>query len=143
MKKLFVVALLVVSLTTFAQVKKERVGKAGMEKLTPEQRQEKQLKRLTTELNLNAEQQVKVGEIIKEQGEKKEAFKAKREAMKANQEKPTEEQRTAFKKQIAEEKNAMNEKMKSILSAEQFDKWNTLKEKNKAKLAEFREMKSE
>jgi Spy/CpxP family protein refolding chaperone len=135
MKKLILIALLVVvGMTSFAQV--EKLGKAGMEKLTPEQRQEKHLKRLTAELNLTAEQRVQIGKIIAEQS-------TKREGMKSNQEKPTEEQKAAFKKQREEEKAVMNEKMKKILSAEQFEKWNTLKEKGKAKMAELKEKKSE
>jgi protein CpxP len=141
MKKLILIALLVVGVTSFAQV--EKLGKAGLEKLTPEQRQEKQLKRLTTELNLTAEQQAQVGKILAENGEKREAHKAKREEMKAQQVKRTEEQKAAFKKQREEEKAVMNEKMKKILSAEQFEKWNTLKEKGKAKMAELKEKKSE
>lgn len=143
MKKLVVVALLVVGMTTFAQVQKERLGKAGMENLTPEQRQEKNLKRLTAELNLTAEQQVQVGKIMAEQSAKRQDLKTSIEAMKANQEKPTEEQKASFKKQTEEGKIAMNEKMKKILSAEQFEKWNDLKEKGKAKMAEMKEMKSE
>lgn len=142
MKKLILIALLVVvGMTSFAQV--EKLGKAGMEKLTPEQRQEKHLKRLSAELNLNAEQRVQIGKIMAEQSTKREATKAKREGMKANQEKPTEEQKAAFKKQREEEKAAMSDKMKKILSAEQFEKWNTMKEKGKAKMAELKEKKSE
>ena len=142
MKKLILIALLVVvGMTSFAQV--EKLGKAGMEKLTPEQRQEKHLKRLTAELNLTAEQQAQVGKILAENDEKREAHKAKREEMKAQQVKRTEEQKAAFKKQRDEEKAVMNEKMKKILSAEQFEKWNALKEKGKAKMAELKEKKSE
>ena len=129
MKKLILIALLVVGMTSFAQV--EKLGKAGMEKLTPEQRQEKHLKRLTAELNLTAEQRVQIGKIMAEQS-------TKREGMKSNQEKPTEEQKAAFKKQREEEKAVMNGKMKKILSAEQFEKWNTMKEKGKAKMAELK-----
>lgn len=141
MKKLILIALLVVvGMTSFAQV--EKLGKAGMEKLTPEQRQEKHLKRLTAELSLTAEQQAQVGKILAENGEKREAHKAKREEMKAQQVKRTEEQKAAFKKQREEEKAVMNEKMKKILSAEQFEKWNALKEKGKAKMAELKEKKS-
>ena len=144
MKKLILIALLVVvGMTSFAQVEKEKLGKAGMEKLTLEQRQEKHLKRLSAELNLNAEQRVQIGKIMAEQSTKREATKAKREGMKANQEKPTEEQKAAFKKQREEEKAAMSDKMKKILSAEQFEKWNAMKEKGKAKMAELKEKKSE
>ena len=49
MKKLFVVALLLVGTSTFAQ---ERMGENN-DKLTPEQRVNLQVKKLTKELNLS------------------------------------------------------------------------------------------
>lgn len=143
MKKLFLAALLVVGLTTFAQEQNERPKRAGMENLTPEQKNQMHLKRLTSELDLNAKQQIEVGKIIAEQGMKKEAMKAKHQAMKADQKRPTDEERAAFKKQMLDDKNAMNDKMKAILTPEQFEKWKTIREKNQAKRGERKEMKRE
>ncbi|PWA04658.1 hypothetical protein [Flavobacterium psychrotolerans] len=143
MKKLFLAALLVVGLTTFAQEQKDKPKRAGMENLTQEQKNQMHLKRLTSELDLNAKQQLEVGKIIAEQGTKKEAMKAKHEAMKAEQKRPTDEERAAIKKQMLDDKNAMNDKMKAVLSPEQFVKWNEIREKNKAKRGERKGMKRE
>lgn len=143
MKKLIAAALLVVGITAFAQEQTQSPERAEMEKLSPEQRNQNQLKRMTEELNLNADQQVQIGKILAEQSEKREAMKAKREEMKTNQTRPSDEQRAAFKKQREDERNAMNEKMKSILTPEQFEKWKSDREKRESKMMERRGMKSE
>lgn len=143
MKKLFLVALVVVSFTAFAQEGLGKPSKDAMEKLTPEQRTEKHLKKLTADLNLNANQQEQVKQILTEQGIKREAFKAKREEYKANNLKPTPEEREALKSKMQEEKNAMDSKMKAILSPEQFEKWISIQEKKKEKMKARMEEKKE
>lgn len=131
MKKLFIVALLIVGMTSFAQERKGRTARAEMENLTPEQRNELKLKKMTLELDLNAKQQEQVGQIITEQSVKREAMRAER---KAKQEKSTDE-RFAMKSKMMDEQIAVKNKMKSILSAEQFEKWNAQKEKQQEKRA--------
>lgn len=143
MKKLFLVALVVVSFTAFAQEGIGKPDKEAMGKLTPEQRTEKHLKKLTADLNLNANQQEQVKQILTEQGIKREAFKAKREEYKANNLKPTPEEREALKSKMQEEKNAMDSKMKAILSPEQFEKWISIQEKKKEKMKARMEEKKE
>ena len=74
MKKLFIAALLFVGIASFAQdgdmdqapVREQR------ERLTPEQRNERQLKKITTELNLNTAQQEQVKLFIAERSSKSE-----------------------------------------------------------------------
>jgi protein CpxP len=129
MKKLLIAALLVIGLSTFAQERKERPNrdnsKASREKLTPEQRSEKHLKNLTTDLNLNEKQQEQVGKIIAEQGAKREAFKTNKKA-----------EHEAMKGKMQEEKAAMDAKMKAILTPEQMEKWKANNEKRRAKIKE-------
>lgn len=125
MKKLFIVALLVVGMASFAQERKGRPERAEMENLTPEQRNQLKLKKMTLELDLNAKQQEQVGQIIAEQSAKREVMRAER---KAKQEKSSDE-RFALKSKMMDEQIAVKNKMKSILSAEQFEKWNAQKEK--------------
>ena len=129
MKKLFIAALLVVGLTTFAQEKKERPNRANSEvsgvKLTPEQRAEKHLKKLTTDLNLDAKQQEQVGKMISEQGAKRETFRANKKA-----------EHEAMKGKMEEERAATTAKMKTILTPEQFEKWNANNENRRAKIKE-------
>lgn len=136
MKKVLIAALLLVGLTGFAQDRKERPNRDEMEKLTPEQRNEKRLKKLTADLDLNTKQQEQVSKIIAEQGPKRDAMKAKREDFKANQEKPSPEERAAFKKQMMDEKNAMDAQMKAILTPQQFVKWTENNEKRRDKMKE-------
>ena len=125
MKKLFIATLLVIGLTTFAQEKKERPNRSEMEKLTPEQRSEKHLKKLTTDLNLDAKQQEQIGKMISEQGEKRETFRANKKA-----------EHEAMKGKMEEERAATTAKMKTILTPEQFEKWNANNEKRRAEMKE-------
>ncbi|MFV5695986.1 hypothetical protein ACM55G_11175 [Flavobacterium sp. LB3P122] len=134
MKKLIIAALLVVGMTSFAQDKKERPARAEMEKLTPEQRNELMLKKMTLDLDLNAKQQEQMKQVIAEQTAKREVMRAER---KANQEKNNGDNFDMRTKRM-DEQIAMKNKMKSILSVEQFEKWNTEKEKQQEKRGDRR-----
>ncbi|MFV5691384.1 hypothetical protein ACM55K_05095 [Flavobacterium sp. LT1R49] len=137
MKKLFIAALLVVGLSAFAQDNNEmekRPNKSEMEKLTPEQRNELMLKKMTLDLDLNAKQQEQMKQVIAEQTTKREAMRAER---KANQEKNTGEN-FDMRTKMMDEQIAMKGKMKIILSAEQFEKWNTEKEKQQERRGDRR-----
>ncbi|WP_035670380.1 hypothetical protein [Flavobacterium sp. 83] len=130
MKKLIIATLLVVGMSAFAQDKKEmekRHHRDEMEKFTPEQRNQLMLKKMTLELDLNAKQQEQMKQIIAEQSTKREAMRA---ARKANKEKPTSEEFFAMKNKMLDEQIVMKNKMKSILSPEQFEKWDAMKEKH-------------
>ena len=113
MKKVLIAVLLMVGISSFAQ--------EGKQKMTPEQKNEKHLKRMTTELDLNEKQQGQVKQLIAEQSAKREAIK----------------------KQMAEERKNMNDKMKVILTPEQFEKWKANQEKRKKEMKEIKEMKVE
>lgn len=134
--------MLAIGLTSFAQEREGGPLKDKMEKLTPEQKTERHLKKLTSELNLNSKQQEQIKQLLAEQGAKREEFKAKREEYKNNSVKPSPEERAAFRSKVEAEKKAMDEKMKSILTPEQFEKWNAnkaeKKEKMKARMEERR-----
>ncbi len=130
MKKVLIAALLIVGLSSFAQERRERPNRAEMENLTPEQRNQLIVKKMTLELDLNAKQQEQISQIITEQSAKRETMKAER---KASSEKPTTDERFAMKNKMLDEQIAMKAKMKSILSPEQYTKWEALKEKNQEK----------
>ena len=134
MKKVCIVALLVIGLSSFAQERKERHPKGEMEQMTPEQRNQLHLKKMTLDLDLNAKQQEQLTKILADQS-------AKREAMKAEHKVKMEEVkaiRFEMKKKILDEQIEMKNKMKSILSAEQFSKWEMKKEKNNKRMGEGR-----
>ncbi|MDI5886437.1 MULTISPECIES: hypothetical protein [Flavobacterium] len=129
MKKLFIAALLVVGMTSFAQEKKAIPERAKMEQMTPEQRNQLHLKKMTLELDLNASQQKEMSKIIAEQSAKREAKMAERKATKDSVKKLTSDELFAKKSKMLDEQIVMKEKMKKILSADQFNKWDEMKEK--------------
>ena len=130
MKKLFIVALLVVGMTSFAQERKARPERAQMEQMTPEQRNQLHLKKMTLELDLNASQQKEMSKIIAEQSAKREARMAERKASKDSTKKQlTADERFAKKSKMLDEQIVMKERMKKILSADQYKKWDDMKGK--------------
>lgn len=130
MKKLFIVALLVVGMTSFAQERKARPERAKMEQMTPEQRNQLHLKKTTLELDLNASQQKEMSAIIAGQSTKREARIAERKANKDSAKKQlTSDELFAKKSQMLDEQIMMKERMKKILSADQYKKWDDIKGK--------------
>ena len=141
MKKSIIAVLLIVGLSAFAQEKKEmekRHRGSEMEKFTPEQRNQLMVKKMTLELELNSKQQDQVGKIIAEQSKTWEARKAERIAMKDTSKKPTTDEHFAMKMKMLDEQIAMQAKMKSVLSPEQFNDWKNLKEENRERFHERR-----
>lgn len=128
MKKVFIAALLFVGIVSFAQDINQKPQRDQREKLTPEQRNEKHLQKLTSDLNLDAKQQEQVKQLLAERSAKAEKF---RDARKDNKTKPTAEEKEAFKKQLKADKEANDAKMKSILNADQYTKWTALKKEHK------------
>ena len=137
MKKVIVAALLVIGITAFAQEKK--VEKSEREKLTPEQKVDFQVKKLTTDLNLNEKQAKEVRNLVAKQVEKREAKIAEMRAKKEEKAQKGEEIRANLQKDQA----ANNEEMQKILTPEQFAKWEKIREERKEnfkeKMAERRE----
>lgn len=133
MKKLIIAALLVVSMSSFAQDKKEMDGthhRSEMEKFTPEQRNELMLKKMTLELDLSAKQQEQMKSIIAEKSAKRESRMKDMKANKAVDSKLSSDERFARQNRMLDEKIAMKAKMKSILSDSQFEKWDAMKGKH-------------
>jgi hypothetical protein len=133
MKKLIIAALLVVGMTSFAQERNKmerRQHGMEMEKFTPEQRNELMLKKMTLELDLSAKQQNQMKSIIAEKSAKQEVMM---EGRKEKTDKPSREERFAMKSKMLDEQIIMKGKMKNILSAEQFEKWDAMQGKREKK----------
>ena len=123
MKKLIVVAFLVVGFTTFAQVeKKEKGDKEPMEKISPAERGEREVKRMTKDLGLNDSQQKEMKALFSETASKRGE----------GDNKPSKENRKAMKGKISK-----------ILTQEQNAKWEKIQEERKEKMEERREGKGE
>jgi hypothetical protein len=134
MKKLLVLALLVVGMTTFAQEVKPQEGKPGKERFTPEQRNQLVLKKMILELDLNTAQQKEMATIIAEQTAKHEALKKQREESKASGKKLSTDEKFAKVNKMLDEKIAMKTRVKTILNADQLVKWEKMQEKNEKKM---------
>lgn len=118
MKKLALAVIALIGLTVQAQEKKmER------EKLTPEQRVELQVKKMTLDLDLNEKQQKEVKTLLTARHKKMEEARAKRQATKTENKKPTSEERFAIKSKMLDEQIAFKNDMKKILSEKQMAKW--------------------
>lgn len=138
MKKLFIAALLFVGITSFAQDgdgsdMDQRPAREQRERITPEQRNERQLKKLTSDLTLDVKQQEQVKQLIAERSAKAEKLREARKEQREKGTKLTAEQREAFKKEMAAETDANDAKMKGILTADQYTKWKKIQEENKDK----------
>lgn len=136
MKKLFIAAMLFVGIAGFAQDMDQKPAREPRERLTPEQRNEKQLQKLTSELNLDANQQTQVKQLLAERSAKAEKFREARKASKDSDVKPTAEEKSAFKKQMEDEVTSNDAKMKAILKEDQYTKWKTLQAEKKDKMKE-------
>jgi hypothetical protein len=139
MKKVCIVALLAIGLSSFAQERKERHPKGEMEQMTPEQRNQLHLKKMTLDLDLNAKQQEQVGKLMTEQMAKMEKMKVEHKA-KMEEAKAI---RFEMKKKMLDEQIEMKNKMKSILSADQFAKWELRKDRNNQRMGEKRKLHKE
>lgn len=118
MKKLALAVIAFIGLTVQAQERKmER------QELTPEQRVELQVKKMTLDLDLNDKQQKDVKALLTAQHKKMEEAKAKRQAAKTENKKPTNEERYAMKSKMLDEQIAFKADMKKILTEKQMEKW--------------------
>lgn len=130
MKKLFVAALLVVGMATFAQ---EQRGERK-EKFTPEQRVDFQLKKMKADLNLDDKQAEQVKALLAQEAKKREAKRAEMEAKRAEQARPSKEEMEARKAEMKANQEAMKAEMKKILTADQYTKWEQKQEERKDKM---------
>jgi Spy/CpxP family protein refolding chaperone len=130
MKKMLMVAVLLLSVVTFAQEKRKK----GPE-MSPEKKVELQVARLKIELDLNEKQSADLRTLIQERQQKQIKLRAEFGSKKDSLHKPSPAQREQMKKVKAEDKKAFEEQLKKILTPTQFETWNQLKtdRKNKRK----------
>ena len=141
MKNMFAMALLVVGMTTFAQVEKQAAKKTAMEQLSPEQRNQLHLKKLKLELGLNESQEKEMSKIIAEQTTKMDAARAEKKATKEKGIKPTGDERFAKQNQRLDDKMAMKARVQKILTPDQFKKWEDMKKERQEHLEKRMEKK--
>lgn len=129
MKKLIVIVVLLIGLSTIAQTPAKNSRKENLEQFTPQQRNELRLKTLTLDLGLNAAQQKEIGKIITEMDAKREAYKTAFLEKKEAGTKPTNDELFAMRIKLLDEKIATKERLKKILDPKQFEKWEQMQSK--------------
>ena len=129
MKKIMLMLLLVVGMTTFAQEKRTQ-----KEKLTSEQHVELQVKKMKLDLNLNDKQSVEVKKVVAQQVKRREAKRAEHETKKDDGTKPTANEIFEMRNEMLDEQIAIKNEMKKILNAEQFVKWEKIQAARKDKM---------
>ncbi|WP_430400206.1 Spy/CpxP family protein refolding chaperone [Flavobacterium sp.] len=123
MKKLFLAALLSLSMITVAQEE----GHGG-DQLTVEQRTELKIKKMTLDLDLNSKQQQELKTLFLEEGKKMESKKEEMKAKREKKEKLTAEERFELKNKMLDKQIEMKAKMKKILTPEQMSKFEKMKD---------------
>ncbi len=138
MKKLIVAVLLFTSIFSFAQeVQSEKNDKkVKRERMSPEQRNQFLLDKMTKELNLDAQQQEQIKPIIAEQNAKFQGMIDQGTA--PDFKNMSKEERKALMQKRNEEKTLKDNKLKAILTPEQFKKMKEMEAANIEKMMEAR-----
>ena len=132
MKKLLVMALMCVGMTAFAQEKME--GRGGREGMDPAKRAEMQVQKMQKDLDLNDSQVGKLKTILTQQAQAREAKRAEMEKSRAGGQKPTDAQREEMRANMQADRNQFEGQLKSILTPEQYTKWQSLRDERKVKM---------
>jgi Spy/CpxP family protein refolding chaperone len=138
MKKLIIAVLLFTSIFSFAQeVQTENKDKkVKREKMSPEQRNQFLLDKMTKELNLDAQQQEQIKPIIAEQNAKMQEMREQGKVVDFKE--MSKEERKALMQKRNEEKTVKENKLKAILTPEQFKKMKEMEAANREKMVEAR-----
>lgn len=130
MKKLAIaVCLLTFSIQSYSQDEPKKSRRESLEQLTPEQRNELQVKKMTLDLDLTASQQKEMAALIKEESAKRDAKKAEMKANAATKKELTTAEKFELRSKMMDAQIEHKAKMKKILNKEQYEKWETSLEK--------------
>ncbi|WP_296312175.1 hypothetical protein [Winogradskyella sp. UBA3174] len=140
MKKLLIIALAFFTLNGVAQG--ERTGNKNqkemrqlMKYMSPEDVANLKSKKLTLKLDLDIDQQKQVHNLILEEARSKQKMRKNRETKKSENIKPTKDELVAFQNNRLDKKIELKRKMKTILTADQYAKFEKMKPRNNKKRA--------
>lgn len=128
MKKLIIVALAFVSIQLSAQERKAMKADVSAEEFA-----QLQTKKMVLALDLTEEQQKEISKIHLENAKVRKAEMETRKLRKNAEEKPTKEEILKRKNNRLDAQIATKQKLKSILSAEQYEKWEKLQSEKRNK----------
>ena len=134
MKKVFLIIVLVFGFNSFAQDQVESLEK--IDKKTTEQKTEYQLKKLTSDLNLNENQVNDVRTVLSSAANVREAKMAEIKVKRIDGNRLSKEDRRGLMSEMKEVQKNVSDKMKQILTPDQFAKWEKIQEERKDKMRE-------
>ncbi|MEY8869678.1 hypothetical protein AB9K24_09230 [Meridianimaribacter flavus] len=152
MKKAIIIALALVAFQANAQERKKDFKKGErkermemMKDLTPEEFATLQTKRMTLELDLTEKQQEQMQAIHLEEAQLRKAQMEERQKLKDSDdaEKPSKDEMVKRMSDRLDHQIEVKQKVKNILNAEQFEKWEESKAKHKDKRGKRKMMKKE
>ncbi|PKQ45209.1 hypothetical protein [Confluentibacter flavum] len=129
MKKALLILIALISIEAIAQQRMERPDRKemaqNMSALTPEESAELQTKRMTLRLDLNQSQQQEIYKINLENANKRKDMMTARKAKRASgdMERPSKEELLKMTNERLDHQIATKAKMKLLLDAEQYTKW--------------------
>jgi hypothetical protein len=131
MKKLASILVLVFAFSITTQAQKKRTDKRV--KLSVEQQTNLAVKKMTLDLDLSEKQQNDIRPLISKQIAERKNVMEKRKAAKKENKKPTADEIYAMKSKMLDNKIAMKNKMKNLLTKEQFAKFEKMHKGKKMK----------
>nr|WP_321229904.1 hypothetical protein [uncultured Psychroserpens sp.] len=142
MKKIILIAIAFVTLQAVAQDRKkggEKNERQMMKNLSADEIATLESKKMTLELDLSTAQQAQVKAVLLEQATTRKQKMAEREKMRNDDNKRlTKEERLEMTNAKLDSQIAMKKEMKSILTAEQYEKWTKMEasrnQKGKSKI---------
>jgi hypothetical protein len=105
-------------------------SEARAERMDPAKRVERRARMLTERLGLNADQAARVKAILTQEGEQMKAFYEKNRAAE-NGQRPTDEQRKAFRDQMQQVRERSNAEIAKVLDAAQLKKYEELQKQRR------------
>jgi len=143
-KKLIIAALLVVGFSSFAQDAPQsgkKSKKENKEGKSSEKNNDARISKLTTELNLDTNQQAQIKPILAEQTAKMQEMRAKQKEMRESGTEISDADKKEMRKKRMDDKTETDNKMKGILSGDQFVKYQAMQEAEKEKMKAQRQQK--
>jgi len=144
MKKLMLIAIALLTLNATAQDKKNKKG--HLKDLSAEEVATLKTKKMTLHLDLTESQQIEVKSLVLKEAKHRKNQRATHEDKKQKEtaQKLSKEERYAMANERLDRQIEMKKKMKSILNAEQYKKWEaSLSKRNKKKRKGHRDNKSD
>lgn len=139
MKSLFYITVLFFSISMLAQQPNPARSDS---KLNPEQQAELRAKKLALDLDLNEKQMASVQALELEKAKTRQANRALRDERRLSGDRPTNEERFQMKTNQLDAQKEHQDRMKNILTNEQYDTWKEMRQKKNAQRNKSKGMKN-